>query len=96
MRMGAMLLQVSHKQSFMRRAQFPCLCPELILSRPPRRPCPMLAILHVVPRLTAAIVHADPAARDGVDYHELSGHHRGPGRDTVFWGVSPRSWMLCR
>ncbi|HMA46146.1 MAG TPA: cation diffusion facilitator family transporter [Frankiaceae bacterium] len=38
-------------------------------------------LLHEVPRLTAAIVHADPAARDGVDHHRLSGHHRGPGRD---------------
>lgn len=34
-------------------------------------------LIHAVPRLTAAFVHADPAAVDGVDHHELSRHHHG-------------------
>ena len=33
-------------------------------------------LLHRVPRLTAAIVHADPQEHGGVDHHRLSGHHR--------------------
>jgi len=32
-------------------------------------------LLHQVPRLTAALVHADPLERGGVNHHELSGHH---------------------
>jgi cation diffusion facilitator family transporter len=35
------------------------------------------ALIHAVPRLNAAIVHADPDPRDGVDHHAvLSGHRR--------------------
>lgn len=35
-------------------------------------------LVHDVPRLTAAIVHADPVSADGTDHHLLSGHHRHP------------------
>jgi cation diffusion facilitator family transporter len=35
------------------------------------------ALIHAVPRLTGAIVHADPAPRDGADYHgPLASHHQ--------------------
>jgi cation diffusion facilitator family transporter len=34
------------------------------------------ALIHAIPRLTAAIVHTDPAPRDGADYHApLASHH---------------------
>ncbi|HEX6467887.1 MAG TPA: cation diffusion facilitator family transporter [Streptosporangiaceae bacterium] len=34
------------------------------------------ALLHAIPRLTAATVHADPQPHDGIDHHEpLAGHH---------------------
>jgi cation diffusion facilitator family transporter len=33
-------------------------------------------LLHTLPRLAAALVHADPQARDGVDHHALLGPHR--------------------
>ncbi len=40
-------------------------------------------LLHEVPRLTAALVHADPFPHSGTDYHELTGphasHEHGPG-----------------
>lgn len=37
------------------------------------------ALLHDVPRLASAIVHADPSDRDGVDHHaELKHHSRHP------------------
>jgi cation diffusion facilitator family transporter len=36
-------------------------------------------LVHQIPRLTAAIVHADPESADGTDHHLLTGHHRGPG-----------------
>ncbi len=32
-------------------------------------------LIHEVPRLTTALVHADPMPRAGIDHHELSGHH---------------------
>ena len=32
-------------------------------------------LLHEVPRLTAALVHADPFPHQGTDYHELTGPH---------------------
>ena len=33
-------------------------------------------LLHAIPRLAAALVHADPAPRDGTDpHHVLAGHH---------------------
>ncbi len=33
------------------------------------------ALIHAIPRLTAALVHADPASRDGADHHAaLTGH----------------------
>ena len=35
-------------------------------------------LLHGIPRLTAALVHADPFAHDDADHHELSGHHVAP------------------
>jgi cation diffusion facilitator family transporter len=34
------------------------------------------ALLHEVPKLRAALVHADPAAADGRDHHEDLAHHR--------------------
>lgn len=34
-------------------------------------------LLHEVPRLTAALVHADPFPHAGTDYHELTGPHTG-------------------
>jgi cation diffusion facilitator family transporter len=40
-------------------------------------------LLHQVPRLTAALVHADPFPHPGADYHELTRPHAGhrePGR----------------
>jgi cation diffusion facilitator family transporter len=33
-------------------------------------------LIHDVPRLTAALVHADPADHDGSDHHELLADHR--------------------
>jgi cation diffusion facilitator family transporter len=33
------------------------------------------ALIHAIPRLTAATVHADPAPRPGTDHHELLAHH---------------------
>ncbi|HZD73439.1 MAG TPA: cation diffusion facilitator family transporter [Actinomycetota bacterium] len=35
-------------------------------------------LLHEVPRLTAALVHADPFPHPGADYHELTGPHGEP------------------
>jgi cation diffusion facilitator family transporter len=32
-------------------------------------------LIHAIPRLTAATVHADPAPRPGTDHHELLAHH---------------------
>jgi divalent metal cation (Fe/Co/Zn/Cd) transporter len=36
-------------------------------------------LLHQVPRLTAALVHADPLERGGVNHHELTSHHQVEG-----------------
>jgi cation diffusion facilitator family transporter len=33
-------------------------------------------LLHALPRLTAALVHADPQARNGADHHAVLGPHR--------------------
>ncbi len=33
-------------------------------------------LIHAVPRLTSAIVHAEPFSRDGRDHHDLIRHHR--------------------
>jgi cation diffusion facilitator family transporter len=33
-------------------------------------------LMHAVPRLGSAIVHADPQPRPGVDHHEVVAHHR--------------------
>ncbi|HEX2772345.1 MAG TPA: cation diffusion facilitator family transporter [Micromonosporaceae bacterium] len=33
-------------------------------------------LLHAVPRLGSAIVHADPQPRAGIDHHEVVAHHR--------------------
>jgi divalent metal cation (Fe/Co/Zn/Cd) transporter len=34
------------------------------------------ALIHAIPRLSAALVHADPQPHDGVDHHAiLTGHH---------------------
>jgi cation diffusion facilitator family transporter len=42
------------------------------------------ALLHAIPRLAAALVHADPQSQDGVDHHEILATHRPapalPGR----------------
>ncbi len=35
-------------------------------------------LIHAVPRLKAAIVHAEPYSRDGRDHHHLIRHHRDP------------------
>lgn len=34
-------------------------------------------LIHAVPRLTAAFVHADPQPHAGTDHHEAVAHHRG-------------------
>ena len=34
------------------------------------------ALLHAIPRLTAALVHADPEPRDGADHHDVLASHR--------------------
>jgi len=34
-------------------------------------------LIHAVPRLTAALVHADPQPHAGTDHHEAVAHHRG-------------------
>ncbi len=34
------------------------------------------ALLHAIPRLTAALVHADPRSRDGADLHQILAAHR--------------------
>jgi cation diffusion facilitator family transporter len=50
-------------------------------------------LLHQVPRLTAALVHADPLERGGVNHHELSGHHltdREGSADAA--SEDPRPW----
>jgi cation diffusion facilitator family transporter len=37
------------------------------------------ALIHAIPRLTAALVHADPLPHDGIDHHAaLSGHQQTP------------------
>jgi cation diffusion facilitator family transporter len=37
------------------------------------------ALIHAIPRLTAALVHADPQPHDGVDHHAiLAGHRQDP------------------
>jgi cation diffusion facilitator family transporter len=36
-------------------------------------------IMHAVPRLDSALVHADPQSRDGVDRHSAVAHHRVRG-----------------
>lgn len=41
------------------------------------------ALLHQVPRLTSAIVHADPSGHDGVDPHVLTAHHHSADRSTL-------------
>jgi hypothetical protein len=33
-------------------------------------------LLHALPRLAAALVHADPQPRDGADYHGTLATHR--------------------
>jgi cation diffusion facilitator family transporter len=35
-------------------------------------------LLHEIPKLTAALVHADPVAHQGTDYHEATREHSGP------------------
>jgi cation diffusion facilitator family transporter len=35
-------------------------------------------LIHDVPRLTAALVHADPVAPEGADHHEVLADHRDP------------------
>ncbi|WP_089246804.1 cation diffusion facilitator family transporter [Asanoa hainanensis] len=35
-------------------------------------------LLHAVPRLAWALVHADPRARDGADHHAVVAHHHRP------------------
>ena len=35
-------------------------------------------LLHEVPRLSAALVHASPIALSGIDHHALTAHHRPP------------------
>jgi cation diffusion facilitator family transporter len=43
-------------------------------------------LLHSIPRLSAALVHADPFAHEGDDHHEVTAHHVRPvpvGRDAV-------------
>ncbi len=37
------------------------------------------SIMHAVPRLDSALVHADPQSRDGVDRHSAVAHHRVRG-----------------
>jgi cation diffusion facilitator family transporter len=39
-------------------------------------------LIHEVPRLTAAIVHADPAPHDGTDHHAPLAHHHRTGNRT--------------
>ena len=39
------------------------------------------ALLHAIPRLTAALVHADPASRGPDDPHALLAHHRQEAED---------------
>lgn len=35
-------------------------------------------LLHEVPRLTVALVHAEPVGHDGIDHHAVTRHHREP------------------
>jgi divalent metal cation (Fe/Co/Zn/Cd) transporter len=35
-------------------------------------------LIHAIPRLTAALVHADPCPRDGTDHHAVLAGHREP------------------
>ncbi|MFI9571364.1 cation diffusion facilitator family transporter [Microbispora rosea] len=43
-------------------------------------------LIHAIPRLTAAIVHADPLPHDGVDHHAVLDGHRHDQRPTVLDG----------
>ena len=43
-------------------------------------------LLHEVPRLGDALVHADPCGHDGVDHHRQTAHHGPPGAEP---GLSP-------
>jgi hypothetical protein len=38
-------------------------------------------LMHAVPRLTAALVHADPYATDGTDHHAVLAHRSEPPAD---------------
>jgi hypothetical protein len=38
------------------------------------------ALLHALPRLSAALVHADPQPREGADDHAVLAPHRPPPR----------------
>jgi divalent metal cation (Fe/Co/Zn/Cd) transporter len=38
-------------------------------------------LMHAVPRLTAALVHADPYATDGTDHNAVLAHHSEPPAD---------------
>jgi cation diffusion facilitator family transporter len=40
-------------------------------------------LIHAVPRLTAALVHADPEPVDGTDHHADLSHHRGQSGDVA-------------
>jgi divalent metal cation (Fe/Co/Zn/Cd) transporter len=40
-------------------------------------------LIHAVPRLTRALVHADPQVADGTDPHADLAHHRGSTADAV-------------
>jgi cation diffusion facilitator family transporter len=43
-------------------------------------------LLHELPRLTAALVHADPVAHGGADPHELTAHHLLENQDPARGG----------
>ena len=40
-------------------------------------------LLHAMPRLSAALVHADPQAQEGTDYHAALASHRGEDAGTA-------------
>jgi len=46
-------------------------------------------LLHEVPRLSEAVVHADPCTHDGVDHHRETAHHEMASRDAAHQGRAP-------
>ncbi len=54
------------------------------------------ALLHALPRLTAALVHADPHPRDGADHHAVLTSHRASGPGAAWGSPDARTGLPSR